>query len=182
MNKKLENKISKTLSYLLRHNPKQYGVELDYRGFADINTVINGLKKDYPYITIEDLNYIVKNDDKGRYEIKDNLIRALYGHSIKKEIEKVPSKPPVILYHGTKENVLDSILKEGIKSMKRQKVCLSSDINTAKMVGDRRKNSNTIILKVRAEEAYNDGINFYTEPNGIYMSDDIPPKYIEILK
>ena len=67
MNKKLENKISKTLSYLLRHNPKQYGVELDCRGFADINTVINGLKKDYPYITLEDLIYIFKNDDKGRY-------------------------------------------------------------------------------------------------------------------
>lgn len=182
MDKRLESKVSKTLSYLLRHNPSQYGVNLDNKGFANIDSVLLGLRKNYPNLQKEDLIFIVKNDDKGRYEINDNSIRALYGHSVKQKIDKIPSEPPVILYHGTKKNVLDLILKEGLKSMNRQKVCLSSDINVAKMVGDRRKSSETIILKVQAQKAYNNGINFYTEPNGIYMSDNIPPKYIEIFE
>lgn len=106
MDKKQEQKISKTLSYLLRHNPKQFNVKLDREGFALISSVIKGLKLQYKEFNKDDLIFIVENDSKGRYEIKGDYIRALYGHSIKKEIEKIPSKPPSILYLGYKQYLL----------------------------------------------------------------------------
>lgn len=181
MNKKLEKKVSTLISYILRHKPEEFDIILDNKGFALIEDIIRAVNSQYIGITKEDIEYIVKNDSKGRYEIEDNSIRALYRHSFKNIVEKKPSKPPKFLYHGTKSDVLSLILSEGLKPMNRQRLCLSSDIETAEMVGNRRKKSETVILKVRAEEAYNSGFNFYTEPNGIYMSDYIPGKFLEVL-
>lgn len=66
------NKLSKRLTLGLRHNPMLvFNRELSSDGFIDINIALDTLN-----ITISDLNYIVNNDDKNRFEIKDDKIRA----------------------------------------------------------------------------------------------------------
>ncbi|KIE18330.1 hypothetical protein DS62_11770, partial [Smithella sp. SC_K08D17] len=93
------------------------------------------------------------------------------------KILKYAVEPPEFLYHGTVQNSLINILKKGLLPMGRQYVHLSIDRSTAEMVGSRRK-GDLVVLTIRAKEAFLNNIQFYKEENGIWLSDQIPSKYI----
>ena len=134
-------KLSKEVSYALRHAPWEYELELDENGFVLIEQLLNSLNSLNEYgrnVTREDLEYIIANSDKKRHEIVGDKIRALYGHSVPNKIEKIPGLPPDILYHGTAKRFVDSIMKDGLLPMKRQYVHLSVDTTMATLVGKRR--------------------------------------------
>ena len=172
-------KLSKTISYILRHHPEEYGLLLDNDGFVDINMLLNSInsKKEFDnIITIEDINHILSTSEKKRWEIVDNKIRAYYGHSIKQEIRHEVKNPPDILYHGTTHDAVDTILKNGLLPMERQFVHLSEDIETAITVGKRR-DANPIVLKIDSKKAHNDGVIFMCE-NNIWLAKYIDKKYI----
>lgn len=127
------------------------------------------------------LEKIVKEDKKGRYSFNEDrtLIRANQGHSIKVDLEFKECTPPDILYHGTGEKYVESILKNGIDKRSRLYVHLSKDIETAKMVGSRH--GKPVILKVKTKEMALDGIKFYLSENGVWLTDNVDTKYIELI-
>ncbi len=86
------------LSFLLRHKPEEKNLSLKADGWCNIADL-------EPLFTRSDLEQIIKNDRKGRFEMnKDGTeIRATYGHSVPIVWTQPPSKPPKILYHGTAE-------------------------------------------------------------------------------
>lgn len=169
-------RVSKFLSYLLRHNPYNFKLEIDKEGFANIEDIIHVLREKFTFVDREYFENLVKNSQKKRFEIRDGKIRALYGHSINIEIRYPEIKPPQVLYHGTSEKALRSILKQGLKPMGRKKVHLSRTIKEAYEVG-KRKSSNPIIIEVNAVRAYNHGIKFY-DAGAVILSDFIPPQYL----
>ncbi len=176
-------KLSKEISYALRHAPWEYELELDDEGFVFIEQLLHSLNSSHEYdrnITKEDLEYIINNSDKKRHEIVGNKIRALYGHSTPIKIEKKEATPPNILYHGTARRFLDSIMKDGILPMNRQYVHLSVDTDMATLVGKRR-DDNPIILVIDAKRAFNDGIKFYIGNDKVWLCDKMPAKYITLL-
>jgi putative RNA 2'-phosphotransferase len=105
------------------------------------------------------------------------MIRAIYGHSIKQTIFYQPSLPPEILYHGTVEPFVTSIINQNLKPMSRQYVHLSPDINMAKKVAA-RKGTDIVILQIQAFNAYNNGVEFYKASDYVWLSKEIPSKYI----
>lgn len=182
MNKNRETQISKTMCHALRHDPNKYGLKLDPDGYVDIDLLILGIQKyvpKYEYITKNNIIYIVNNDKKGRYQLKNNYIKAVYGHSFKEKIKKLPVKPSCILYHGTTKQNANKILETGLKPMNRQYVHLSNNIETAIMVGKRRTDDPTILI-IDSKNAYEGGCKFYQEPDDIWLSDYIDPQYITI--
>lgn len=177
-------RLGKYLTYVLRHKPEDIGIELDRDGFVDVNLLLNAIninKKFKEEIVFDDINFVVKNDNKGRFEIKDNKIRALYGHSISKIIMLNKVVPPDILYHGTTQKALNSILEEGLKPMQRQYVHLSKDIETAIEVGKRR-DDNPVVLEIDAKRAYKYGTLFYIGNTNTFLCDKILPQYIKIVE
>lgn len=134
--------LSKEISYALRHAPYEYELEMDEDGFVPIDQLLSALNETGHYdrdITKEDLEYIIKNSDKKRHEIVGDKIRTLYGHSFPMHIKKNVIVPLVVLYHGTTHKALPSVSKEGWKSMARQYVHLSIDIDTATTVGKKKR-------------------------------------------
>ena len=83
-----------------------------------------------------------------------------------------------LVYHGTVEKFLSSILKDGLKKMNRHHVHLSKDIATAVNVGGRR--GEAIILEVNSGAMYADKIKFYESTTGVWLVDEVPSKYIKI--
>ena len=105
-------------------------------------------------------------------------IRATYGHSMENKIEFTPSVPPSVLYHGTLNRVLDSIRKNGLLPMNRQYVHLSSDVATARKVGERH-DRNPAILTVDAAKMHADGFKFFHSANdGTWMCEKVPFRYV----
>lgn len=185
MDRRYEMKVSKTMSYILRHNPYEFNLEVDDDGFIDYESFLCALKERYKDISSEDVLFIVDNDDNRRYEISEDKtkIRAIYGHSFDFKIKKQECVPPEILFHGTNIDAWNSIVENGfLEKMQRQYVFLSSEEEKAKRVAMRRKNRQYVILKVDTVAAMKEVVKFYRESNGIYMSDNIPVKFITIHK
>ena len=132
-------------------------------------------------ITYNDLCRIVKEDDKKRYSFSEDrkYIRANQGHSTRINLELKEAIPPDILYHGTADRFLKSILKEGIKKMSRDYVHLSEDMETAYKVGSRHGKS--FVLQIDAKKILEDGNKFYLSENGVWLVDRVLVKYIEVL-
>jgi len=176
-------KLSKEISYALRHAPWEYELELDNEGFVFIKQLLDAINESNVYgrdIVKEDLIYVIENSDKKRHEIVDDKIRALYGHSVPNKIVKIEAKPPVVLFHGTAHRFIDSIMSNGLQPMNRQYVHLAIDIDTATAVG-RRRDENPIILEIDCIRALSDGIKFYIGNDKVWLCDKIPPKYIKII-
>ena len=89
---------SRRLSYILRHHPESIGIKLDERAYGDVQKILEALN-----ITIEDLDMIVREDEKQRYSYNGDhtRIRANQGHSIPVNVDLKEVQPPDILYHGT---------------------------------------------------------------------------------
>lgn len=173
-------RLSKTISYILRHVPWEYGLELDEEGWISIEELLSALRSDkteWQHLSELDLVEIVADSSKQRHEIKDGKIRALYGHSIPDKLIKIPAEPPEFLYHGTAPKTATFILLEGLKPMNRQYVHLSIDIEIAEQVG-RRKAHNPDTLIISARQAHDDGILFYMGNHYVWLSDYVPPKFI----
>jgi len=172
-------KLSKEISYALRHAPWEYELELDDKGRVSIDQLINSLKlnDEWEEVTVSDLKRMVELSDKKRHAIKDGKIGALYGHTIPGKIIKKPVDPPAILYHGTARRFLDSIKKKGLLPSGRQYVHLSKNLKTAKRVG-KRKDKKPVILKIDARKAHESGILFYHGNENIWLADSIPVEYI----
>ena len=173
------NRISKSLSYWLRHNPGQIGIELTKDGWTDVEILINKVRGRVD-INFDDLKYVVDNNDKKRFSFNEDftLIKANQGHSISVDLELTEVRPPEILYHGTSKSVLPLIAREGIKKMNRHHCHLSSDIETAKNVANRRKGE-IVVLEIYALHMMADGYKIFISDNGVYLVDEVPLKYIK---
>lgn len=173
--------LSKTLSYALRHNPYEFDIELDQEGWVDLVSLLNSLRKikSYENVTAEDIQKIIKDSSKTRFDLdtSNNRIRAFYGHSVEDRIVKEMTAPPGTLYHGTDPLTAQIILKQGLKPMTRQYVHLSTDHRTA-MVTGRRKCMSPLILTIHSKDAHARGIKFYIGNQDVWLSDFIPPEYI----
>lgn len=167
-------KVSKQVSYLLRHDPED--LEMDENGYVKIEDLLGKLEERFPDV---DRGYLEKINSEGkrRYEIKDDKIRAVYGHTIDVDLDLPEDEEVKKLYHGTTEWSARSILEEGLQSKDRQKTHLSADRKTAEEVG-RRRTEDPVILKIDVESARKDGIKFYRATDQVYLCEGVPPQYI----
>jgi len=90
----LIERITRSLAYMLRHQPEQFDLELDEFGWADLREVVRALNERLGEPTsAEDVQEAVSSGDRQRYEIDRGMIRALYGHSIDVQPGE-PAQPP----------------------------------------------------------------------------------------
>jgi putative RNA 2'-phosphotransferase len=176
LNDKKFKKISKYLSFLLRHHPEEIGLKLDENGWADIDEIIK--KTLNINITKNDIIEVVLNNDKKRFDLNEDIskIRANQGHSIDVDLELELKIPAEILFHGTAVRFIDSILEKGIIPKQRQYVHLSLNKETALKVGSRH--GKPVVLKIKTYEMFKDGFSFYLSKNNVWLTKIIHQKYI----
>lgn len=171
-------RLSKLLSYILRHNPGEAGIELDEQGWAPVDQLLTYINRNGPVLNFELLKHIVDTNTKKRFSFNSDftLIRASQGHSVNVDLGYEPTTPPDFLYHGTVAASIDSILKSGLAKKQRHHVHLSIDKQTANQVGSRR--GKPVILTVKALAMQENGFSFYLSDNGVWLTDHVPPEYI----
>ena len=180
MNKSEQTKISKFLSYVLRHKPDAIGLQLDSNGWANIDELIQKANDsgELEALSLAQLKEVVASSDKKRFIISDdnNTIRANQGHSIKVNLQLEEQAPPETLYHGTAQRFLESIGKEGLKPGERHHVHLSADRETAHAVGQRY--GKPVILKIKALLMHQQGFTFFLSENGVWLTENVPVEFI----
>lgn len=173
-------KISKFLSYHLRHRPDLLELELAPGGWLAVDLLIEAAKKrDFPF-TLTELQQLVEENDKQRFSFNEtgNLMRANQGHSVTIDLQLKPVIPPAILYHGTYSKVVALIEKQGLKKMSRHHVHLSLDIDTAKRVGARR--GYPVVFQVNTKAMSQTGYTFYCSENNVWLTESVPVEYIQV--
>jgi len=182
MNKKQKMKVSKLLSFALRHNPDSIGIAMDDNGWVEVSNLLECLERDGKTISREELEEVAETNSKKRFAFSDDgtKIRASQGHSVKIDLNLDSEFPPLILYHGTAYTSIPSIIEKGLIKGNRIHVHLSSDIETALNVGSRK--GNPVILSVRAQNMHNDGYKFFKSANGVWLVDNVPTRYMKILE
>lgn len=180
MEEKRKTSVSKFLSLILRHQPAEYGLVLEANGWAPVDDVLSACTKHGHAVTLGELENIVETSEKKRFSFDESArrIRANQGHSTEVAIEFRMMEPPAVLFHGTAERNVATILSEGLKKMARHHVHLSSDIETARKVGARY--GKPVIFEVDTIGMRKEGYEFRVSENGVWLVDVVPSRFLRI--
>jgi putative RNA 2'-phosphotransferase len=172
--------VSKYLAKYLRHAPQEIGLTLQPGGWVPVDDLLIAAGTNGFPISYDELVECVETNDKQRYafDVSGEMIRANQGHSVEVDLQLQEREPPEILYHGTVERFLPSILENGLVRGRRHHVHLSKDVETAHRVGARR--GKPIILSVETGKMRRDGHTFYLSTNGVWLVGSVPPEYLSL--
>ena len=171
-------KVSKYLAKYLRHAPGELGLTLQPGGWVAVDDLMTAAEKNGFPISYDELVECVETNDKKRYSFDESgdLIRANQGHSVEVDLQLEERELPAVLYHGTVDRFLPSILSVGLIKGRRHHVHLSKDVETARKVGARR--GEPVVLTVDAGRMHGDGHEFFVSANGVWLTDAVPPGYL----
>ncbi len=170
--------VSKFLAKNLRHTPDALGLTLRPGGWVPVDDLLAASARAGFPIAYDELIECVETNDKQRFSFDGtgDLIRANQGHSVEVDLQLEEREPPEILYHGTVERFLASILAEGLKKGRRHHVHLSRDVETARKVGARR--GKPVVLRVDAAGMHRRGFQFFLSANGVWLADSVPAEFL----
>ena len=166
-------RLSRRMAYVLRHRPDAVGLELDEAGWADLDALVGALGT-----TRDAVLAVVRDDAKQRYALEHRRVRAQQGHSRPVDLGLEPRTPPDVLWHGTVEQALPAVLREGLTPQGRHAVHLSPHPATARQVGARR--GRPVVLRVDAAAMSQAGSVFTVSGNGVWLVDGVPPRHLTV--
>ncbi|GGZ04767.1 RNA 2'-phosphotransferase [Streptomyces nitrosporeus] len=169
-------KVSKYLSRHLRHQPQRIGITLDAQGWVPVEELLRACAREGFPVSRAELDHVVAANDKQRFTVDGDRIRAAQGHTVTVDLGLPPARPPEYLYHGTVGRALTAIRAEGLRPMARHHVHLSPDRGTATRVGARR--GVPVVLTVRAGAMHRAGHVFRVSANGVWLTDGVPPAFL----
>ncbi|CAG0919256.1 unnamed protein product [Notodromas monacha] len=157
-------KLSKTMSWLLRHGALKVGVRISSDGFVRVGDILS--RKEFAGCTMKDVQRIVEMDNGLRFCLRERCgtyeIKAYQGHSIRVEdLELLPvlSKEEIAgeLVHGTYETKWEKIKEEGICYHTRNQVHMGVDSCAGKIDEGREipgiRSSSEILIYIDLEAA-----------------------------
>ncbi|KAF9186236.1 hypothetical protein BGZ51_002184 [Haplosporangium sp. Z 767] len=185
-------RLSKALSWLLRHNAEAQGITIRADGYVKIKDVLSHPK--FKGYTLVDILTVVDTNDKKRFQILEDdhgnkeYIRAVQGHSMSKiadlgyeEITDATQVPLVV--HGTMFSKWPLISEQGLSKMNRNHIHMAVGLpGEAGVISGMRVRCN-LYIHINTARALQDGIKFYRTSNNVILSDGkdgdgiIPPLY-----
>ena len=173
-----DKKISKSLSYVLRHRPDTLGIELDSAGWIDVERLLAAFAQQGKVYSHALLERVVADNNKQRFEFSDDgtQIRARQGHSVTVDLGYAPATPPAVLYHGTATRFLDAILREGLTKQKRHHVHLSTD--QATMMAVAQRHGKPVMLQIDTAGMLAAGHTFFVTDNAVWLTEAVPPAFL----
>ena len=177
VNRQALKKVTKFLSYVLRHGPDTVGVTMDGHGWVEVDELIERSVAHRP-LSRAMLEHLVAADPKRRFAFSEDQrrIRAVNGHSVAVDLGLMAQQPPDSLFHGTAVYNVDAILRVGLLPIGRNYVHLSADHRSAADIGGRLSCPKVLTIDSAAMAA--DGHVFYRSENDIWLSGPVPQKYL----
>jgi putative RNA 2'-phosphotransferase len=170
MDKQLVNS-SKRVSWLLRHGAPEQGIPMDSAGWVAVADVLRALR-----MSEAQLDAVVAQNDKLRFERQGPRIRAVQGHSAASvsleglEASWRPFEGVSPIFHGTSVEAALAIAKEGITAQARSHVHLAPSRQSK--VGKRWNVD--LLLAVEPSRVRAHGIGLFESPNGVVLARRIP--------
>jgi len=172
-------RLSKALSWLLRHNAEKEGFTFLDGGFLPVEDVLKHKRFCGGGYTQADVEIVVAECQKQRFTLKNNeqgqlLIRANQGHSIASvevELEEIkdPAEVPVVI-HGTYLKCWESIKTTGLNRMKRNHIHFSAGEPGEDGVISGMRKSADLKIYLDLTDAMAAGLRFFRSANNVILS------------
>ncbi|KAG6825848.1 hypothetical protein H0H92_002196 [Tricholoma furcatifolium] len=172
-------RLSKTLSWILRHGAKSEGLPMRADGYVEVKDLLENSRIKSQGLDMAGLQEIVKADAKKRYDLVEDggkwWIKANQGHSIEtvkldlKPILSLEDIPTGVAVHGTTRKAWEIISKEGLSKMKRNHIHLAQGVPGNGVISGMR-NSSQVLIYVDVRKALDAGIKFFLSDNGVVLS------------
>ena len=176
--------LGRLMAGVLRHFPEKFGLEMDLNGWVNLNSMTDSFKEHrryYHWLRPWHFKAITECDDKGRFQIEGEMMRATYAHSVEIEIDHPTDDIPEALYWPCSVEDVEMHLELGLKSSEKQNyVHLSKTIRNAMEAGHVRI-ARPSIIEVDTTRAIADGHTIYRAGTTVYLTEEIPPNYVDIM-
>lgn len=167
-------RVSKAMSYLLRHGALKEQVPIQDDGKMKMSDLVCWLQREGHHITSDTVVQIVKTNAKQRYSYDSvsDMIWAAQGHSMQMSVQMIPWTGQVQLVHASYIDVMASIQADGLNRMERQHIHMI-DPTAPGCWSLVRSNANMFVLidVCKARERY--GISFQMSDNGVVLSEGL---------
>lgn len=172
-------RLSKALSYALRHGALKLGLPMGADGFVPLGALLQ--LPQFRAFSAEDVQRVVDTNGKQRFTLQPGgpgtgpLIRANQGHSLQvPELELTPLETPQALpqklVHGTFWQHWPSILLEGLSCQGRMHIHLAPGLpGDLGVISGMRPNCEVAVF-IDGPRALADGIAFFRSANGVILT------------
>ena len=174
-------RLVRVLAFALRHHPLRFGIALDDEGFAGLDELVVGIRfSHYDWATLDrkQVEDAVRGTDPGRFEVRDGLVRARYGHSVTLGSPGELRTPPDVLLHGTSADAVATVRTTGLRPMNRAFVHLTSNPDYAAQVVAAKGGG--VVIRVRAREAAAAGIEFFHANPHVWLAREVPSPFLRV--
>ncbi|KAJ2506852.1 tRNA 2'-phosphotransferase [Coemansia sp. RSA 2049] len=179
-----DTKLSKFLSYVLRHGAAKEGLELREDGSISLTQLC--AHERLQHTTFEQIKRVVDTNDKKRYALfqeeqagandggKEWFIRATQGHTIELKrpplVKLTPETLPKNIVHGTMRSKIPMIKQLGLSRMQRTHIHFASGLLGDDQVISGMRATADAFVWIDGPRAIQDGIDFYLSDNGVILS------------
>jgi putative RNA 2'-phosphotransferase len=176
--------IARKLALVLRHAPEKFDLEMDINGWIDTRDIIRQFKyannRRHHWLRPHHLRAISETDPKGRYEVRGNMIRATYGHTVEIELDLPTSDIPDSLYYPCDPKEAGNLLEVGIKPGDRAHVHLSANMRAAAEAG-RVHRADPTIIEVDTARMVATGETIWHAGVTVYLTENVSGEYLSIV-
>ncbi|XP_039975561.1 tRNA 2'-phosphotransferase 1 isoform X2 [Xiphias gladius] len=173
-------RLSKSMSYALRHGASQMGLQMGTDGFLFVEELL--AHPQFRLYSSEDVERVVATNDKQRFKLRSHpedgrlQIRANQGHSV--QVRDLELKPvltgspdcPAEAVHGSYLCKWTSIQLQGLSRMKRTHIHLASGLpGEDGVISGMRKDCDLAVF-IDVPKALADGIEFFWSENGVLLT------------
>ena len=169
--------LSRAMAYQLRHGGTE-DVPADKHGWMTFDDLVDLLNGQGHRTNEAELATVAEAIDERRYEISEQRIRALYGHTRPVELEYERVEDGRTLYHGTAFDRLNSILAAGVGLIpgRRQWVHLTSDPLSAAVTA--RRHGAAVLLAIDTNLVS----DVFAAGGGVYLAKNVPVEAISVVQ
>jgi putative RNA 2'-phosphotransferase len=176
------NSLSRMMAGTLRHFPERFDLAMDKQGWVNLFDMVDAFRDardDFHWLRPRHIQAIVESDEKGRYEIDDEMIRATYAHSVDIELDLPTHDIPDLLFYPATAEEARQLIEGGIHATDRRYVHLSKTYKNAWEAGSGKADSPTI-LEVYVRAAEKGGIKVMHAASTVYLCDEVPPQFLRL--
>jgi putative RNA 2'-phosphotransferase len=172
--------IARIVAGILRHFPDRYGLKVDPQGWVQVKYLVQAIRsqhRNYQWLKPHHIVALAMTDPKGRYELRDEAIRATYGHTVDVSLDLPTEGVPEALFYPVTPEELDIVMEVGLKPTDRKMVHLSLTAQDAFNAGRVRCDTPTI-LSIDTAKAKEAGHVIQKAGKTVFLVDWIPPEMI----
>jgi len=171
--------LSRLMSYMLGARPDEFGLVPDIHGYVPVKELLKAIREEpgSGYVGESHVREVLLHDTDAVFEMSGNRIRSRNRTFAPLDKERQCDAPSKILFKGVKRKAYPFILRAGLLRGSQEHIVLTADKDLAVRIA-RRSEQDPIMLEIRAEAAYENGIAFYPFGESLYLTDEIPVQFI----